>query len=464
MSSGVAEETRVLGVSGFLGYGFPEQSFEDAVARRPQFIVCDAGTNDAGPYYLGAGASIASYAACKRDLSLMMVAGAALGAPVIIGSAWTSGSDAGVDLMVSMAQEIAGEHGLAPRIAAVYSEQSPKAMEAMRAAGRIVALPGQPDMLPGVMEESTRIVCAMGAEPIVAALQKGADVVIAGRASDAAIYAAGPLARGAAPERAWHAGRILECGACAADPGDSADCLFATVTNADVILEPTNAELRCTPSSVAAHAMYETSSCLEAREPSGLLVLENAVYEAATDRSVRISGHVEFKTDVTYSMRVEGALHRGYRAISVGGIRDPRLVQDIHTALPLIEQDVRRRIEIMGMPGYEGSLMRLILYGLNGVLGSREPHTVAMGHELALVIDVVAKTQKLADDILALARAYVLHADFPGRLNANAGNLAFPFSPSDVPLGEVYEYLPGCVVLPDTPVSLIRSEFHEISS
>ena len=89
MTRGNAEATRVLAVSGFLGYGFPERSFDAAVERLPHFIVCDAGTNDAGPYYLGTGTSIASYAACRRDLRLMMLAGAAVGAPVVIGSAWT---------------------------------------------------------------------------------------------------------------------------------------------------------------------------------------------------------------------------------------------------------------------------------------------------------------------------------------------------------------------------------------
>ena len=451
--------TRVLSATAFLGYGFPEESLSRGVARDPHVIACDAGTNDAGPFYLGAEQSITSYAACKRDIQLMLRASQVTGAVLIIGSAWTSGTDAGVDLVVRMVIEAAAEDRLQPRVAAIYSEQAPAAMEALVREGRVVPLVAGSTYPAGLIEQCSRVVCAMGAEPIIQAIGAGADVIVAGRASDAALFAAGPLFRGLPPERAWHTGRILECGACAADPGDSADCLLAEVTDLDVTIEPLNATLRCTPRSVAAHAMYETKSCLEAREPSGVLDLREAVYEPVGDRAVRISGDVAFRTDVEYSLRVEGAVQRGFRSFCVGGIRDSRFVRDVHKILPIIESDVRRRIEEMGIADLGKTHLRLIPYGLNGVLGALEPNATTVGHEVALMIDVVSETQTLADDVLALARAHTLHADFAGRLNANAGNIAFPFSPSDVSFGPVYEYIPECVVLPDTPTSLMRTGF-----
>ena len=63
------------------------------------------------------------------------------------------------------------------------------------------------------MNSAVRIVAMMGPEPIQAALQDGADVIVAGRCSDSAIYAAIPLMRGLEPAIAWHAGKTLECGA-----------------------------------------------------------------------------------------------------------------------------------------------------------------------------------------------------------------------------------------------------------
>ena len=41
--------------------------------------------------------------------------------------------------------------------------------------------------------------------------------------------------------------------------------------------------------------------------------------------------------------------------------------------------------------------------------------------------------------VLAIARSLSLHSTYPGR-KAIAGNLAFPFSPSDIGVGDVYEF------------------------
>ncbi len=48
---------RMLSLNGALGYSFPEASLDEAMKRRPDLIADDAGSMDAGPYYLGEGAS-----------------------------------------------------------------------------------------------------------------------------------------------------------------------------------------------------------------------------------------------------------------------------------------------------------------------------------------------------------------------------------------------------------------------
>ena len=58
---------------------------------------------------------------------------------------------------------------------------------------------------------------------------------------------------------------------------------------------------------------------------------------------------------------------------------------------------------------------------------------------LSVIIDCVGKDQKTADTICSLARSRMLHTDYPGR-KSSAGNLAFPFSPSDIHVGAVYEF------------------------
>ena len=68
------KEIRVLSPTAILGYGFPEESFNEGMRRKPHVIAVDAGSTDPGPYYLGAGYSFTDRNAVKRDLSIMIPA------------------------------------------------------------------------------------------------------------------------------------------------------------------------------------------------------------------------------------------------------------------------------------------------------------------------------------------------------------------------------------------------------
>jgi len=99
-------------------------------------------------------------------------------------------------------------------------------------------------------------------------------------------------------------------------------------------------------------------------------------------------------------------------------------------------------------------------YGLDGVMGALEPAQDRRPHELGLVLEVVARTQELADTICAFARATMLHYDYRGR-KATAGNLAFPHAPSDIPAGPVYRYSVYHLLEVDDPTMLFPIEFVE---
>jgi len=60
-------------------------------------------------------------------------------------------------------------------------------------------------------------------------------------------------------------------------------------------------------------------------------------------------------------------------------------------------------------------------------------------HEFGIVIEAIADSQELANTICATARSTMLHYGYEGR-RATAGNLAFPYSPSDFKAGEVYAF------------------------
>ncbi|MEU6389459.1 acyclic terpene utilization AtuA family protein [Streptomyces sp. NPDC046939] len=64
----------------------------------------------------------------------------------------------------------------------------------------------------------------MGVESIQEALQDGCEVILAGRASDTALFAALPHLKGADPGPIWHMAKTIECGAACAIPPSAAPC------------------------------------------------------------------------------------------------------------------------------------------------------------------------------------------------------------------------------------------------
>ena len=111
------QKIRALAATGILGSGFKIESFEKGLSWKPDFIGCDAGTTDFGPYFLGSGESYFSNDAVKRDLRLILLGAQKNGIPAIIGSAGTSGADIQVEHTIRILQEI---HD---RIHSIYGEK-----------------------------------------------------------------------------------------------------------------------------------------------------------------------------------------------------------------------------------------------------------------------------------------------------------------------------------------------------
>jgi hypothetical protein len=202
-------EVRVLFPSGMLGSGFSEASIAWGMALRPTAIAIDAGSTDSGPYYLGAAVSKSARGAVKRDLRVLLDAAIAAQIPLVVGSCATSGTDAGVDWVAEIAEEVAREQHLSFNLARIYSEQSIESVITARAAGRIHPLAPLGELEDATVRRCQHIVGLMGHEPIVGALQAGADVVLAGRASDTSLVAGFALMNDLPSGVAWHAAKTV---------------------------------------------------------------------------------------------------------------------------------------------------------------------------------------------------------------------------------------------------------------
>jgi hypothetical protein len=428
-----SKEFRVLSPAGILGYGFPAESFMRGIALRPHLVACDAGSTDPGPYYLGSGKSFTNRAMVKRDLRFMLVEGLRCGATVVVGSAGGSGAAPHLAWCREILEEVAHEERLSFTLGVIHSDVSKETVKGALRAGKIRPLPFVPELTEEAIDASTYIVAQIGNEPLMAALKAGCNVVLAGRCYDPANFAALPILLGYDAGLALHMGKILECGAIAATPGSGSDCAFATLRDDCFVLEALNPMRRFTRESAAAHTLYEKSDPCHLPGPGGMINLDNCRFTELDNGRVEVRGS-RFEASSPYRVKLEGARPTGYRAISVAGIRDPILIGCIDEVLAKVEEQVAT---IVGR-SVQGSI-RFRVYGKNGVMGSFEPVEKTLSHELGLVIEVNASTADEADSLLSTTRSTLLHYGYPGRI-ATAGNLAFPFSPSDVNLGKTFEF------------------------
>src|ERR1700758_3719448 len=318
----------LVSATGMLGSGFRADSLDKAIALGVRMVGCDAGSTDPGPGPLATGTCMFSTAAVKRDTEIMMTRAIDAGIPLIIGSAGTSGSDAGLAWMVNIVREIAREHDLHFKLAVIHSELSREVVRRHLRDGRARALPPSAPLSDADIDAATHIVGMIGVEPIQGALTAGAQIIVAGRSSDTSIFAALPLLEGYAPAVVWHMAKILECGAAAVAVRPAPDCMMAVLHQDSFDVFPLREDYHCTPQSVASHTLYENADPFDLKEPSGTLDTREARYEAISDRAVRVSGS-RFAADPEYTVKLEGVRQVGYSTVLMGGVRDPFILADL---------------------------------------------------------------------------------------------------------------------------------------
>lgn len=426
-----------MAATGNLSMGFREETLVRAIAGA-DFLGCDAGSTDSGPYYLGSGNARGPREGTKCNLRLMLREALKAGIPMIIGSAGHAGGRPHLAWTLEIVRELARENAWHFTLASIDSEIDKDILLNAFRQREISPLCPAPNFTEQTIESAERFVAMMGIEPIHAALKAGAQVIIAGRCSDVAIYAALPVLEGIAKGVAFHAGKILECGAASAEQRPYPDCMMAELEQSGFTVEPPNPAFRCTPQSVAAHALYETADPYHLVEAGGMLDTTQARYEAVSDRAVRVTGS-RFIPATKYTVRIEGVALAGYRSVVVAGIRDPLVLRQLDQFLTTLRTVVERKIASNLGLGLDAYTLQFRIYGRDGAMGALEPVPCVEGHEVGLLIDVVAATQELAADILPLVWHTGLHhpiAEHQGLIS----NFAFPFSPPGMNVGPVYRF------------------------
>jgi hypothetical protein len=448
------EAVRILTPTGMLGAGFTQSTVDRGLTLGADVIAVDAGSTDSGPYYLGSGTAKTTAAAVARDLRSLLRAAAQAKIPLIVGSCGTSGTDSGVDWVAGIVADILSEESLDLSVARIYSEQR---VEHLRARTIHPLAPSDPLEM-STLDSCSHIVGMMGHEPIEEALRAGADVVLAGRATDTAVAAAYPLMKGMPPGPTWHAAKIVECGGqCTTNP--RAGGVLATIDRTGFTIEPLDPDAACTPISVAAHMLYETVNPFRMREPAGELDVTEATYTALDPRRVRVEGSRFHPAE--HTIKLEGARIAGYETMSFTAIRDEHILANIEDWATLLAKILTERVgQTLGL-GDTDYAFDIRLYGYNAILEKLDP----AGHpprEVGVMLLVRAATQALATAVAKVANPLMLHLPTPDM--DHLPSLAFATSPAETERGPVYEFVLNHVVDTVSPTELFRTAYRRANA
>ncbi len=441
---------KVLIPSGALGLKYSRAALARGLAAGPDIIAIDGGSTDSGPSYLGRGVSKYSRASTKAEWRDLMIARAKVGVPLLIGTAGTCGADAAVDWLVEITREIAGELGQSLKIAVLKSGQNLASLQSALKQGRIAPLPPETMITAEDLKDCTNIVALAGVEQVQAALETGADIIIAGRTTDTAVIAALPLARGCDPGGAWHGSKIGECGALATTHPE-AGTILVTFDHDGFTVLPMGENARATPRTVSAHMLYENSNPRQLYEPGGHLDVSDARY-VALNHGTRVTGSRWVPSD-RYTVKLEGARCVGYQTVSLTLVRDAHYVANIDSWLAKITR------EVVGSARDGSFEVEFRQIGKNATLGALETSDIIPA-EIGVLTIVTADTQARATEIAKLLNPALLH--LPLTADEPMPTFAFPFSPAEIERGPLYEFCLNHVLTLEDPMQAFRLDEVEV--
>jgi hypothetical protein len=433
--------------TGHLSYAPMEPaSFYAGLKEQPGAIIADAGSCDIGPYPLGAGSCASPEEWQRFDLDHMLRGARQLQIPMLVSSCNDTGTNQGVDKFVRIIKDIAAQHRLAPfRLASIrYILDKAFVHNALRQGRSVKGLDGRPDLTLEVLERTDNLVPVMGAEPFVQALNLGAEVIVASRASDCCPFAGFALSRGIPKDVAYYWGKVLECASFACEPYMGKESILGTAFPERVLVKAMHPEQRCTPASVAGHAMYERNDPYREAVAGGEIDMTNVVYTQVDDKTTEVRG-MRFREAAEYWVKLEGAGKVGERCYIVVGVRDPQTIANIDRAIDW----ARGKVEAWYGPIGGAYQLYYHVYGKNGVLGELEPVREIRSHELGIVVEAIAETLERAEKIVTLAARGIFYARLPTKGTAGGG----AFLTEDVLVGKpAYEWTLNHIIQVDDPL------------
>ena len=411
---------RIICPNGHLGFApLKPESFHIGVATLPDFIAADSGSDDIGPGPLGGDTCASPKAWQEKDLEEMLLASRKIGVPMMIGSAGDTGSNSRVDMFVQMIRDIAARHNLASfKLGWFYSEVDREFVRAkIRGGSPIRGLDARDDLTEEELDATSRIVAMAGVHPFLKLLDEGCDVIIGGRSSDSAIFASAALHRGYPEAQSYYLGKVLECASFCAEPYGAKETIMGEITADNVEVTAMSPGQRCTVASVAGHAMYERSNPFHEFVAGGMLDMTHCHYDQIAEKTTRVTG-MEFVPAEEFRVKLEGSGKVGERFVGMAGIRDPYTIAHVDEVIEWARTQTRERF---GPDGWE---LHYNVFGRDGIMGDMEPMRDKPGHELCVMVQGVAPTLEMAEEVAMTGTRQLFYARLP-EVKGTAGGVSF---------------------------------------
>jgi hypothetical protein len=147
---------------------------------------------------------------------------------------------------------------------------------------------------------------------------------------------------------AFFCGKAMECASFCGEPFMGKETILGRVDGTGVYLTAMHPDQRCTPASVASHAMYERLNPFREYVPGGYLDMTHCRYEQVDAKTTRVAGQT-FVPSATTWIKLEGAGKIAERALFIVGIRDPYTIANLDRAIGWAKTARARRLPGAGV-------------------------------------------------------------------------------------------------------------------
>lgn len=406
------QQLRILCPNGHLGFvPAKEESFWPGARSRPDYYCCDSGSSNIDPTPLGSDTCVSFYEWQKHDLELMLLASRKQGVPMIIGSSGDTGTNSKVDMYVNIVRRLAWKHDLAPfKLVYFYSEVKKEYLRDKLEQGSVIeGLDGRKPLTMEELDKTDRIVAVAGVSPFLKALDMGADVIIGSRSSDMAIFASAAIYEGFPEPLSYSLGKVLNGASLCAEPGILNESVIGTITHEDIKVTAVHPQQRCTAASVNEYMKYERPDPFYEYVAGGMLDISGCFYEQYDEKTTRITGQVFVPLAEKKKIKLEGAGKIGERFIGIVELKDPCLIHNIDDLIAQTRRQVEER--------FIGEIYQLVykIYGKDGSSGSPEPANERHSPELCVMVEGIAETEQIAEEITVMATRQMLYDHVPRR-------------------------------------------------